>query len=183
MEYFELNIDPMISNPIQIQHVDGSIYKNGATQEEFDATPKMTVGYFDNSPQIEIYDLLGQPAFLLSDNLKRLFALYDPNMQFKGIQVYANDLEDNESPLYWWPFIPFIECLSDQTTKYPTGMLERLVLDRGALHGEDIFRISGILENKVVISLPVAESMIRRKMTGFTLKPILFAETPNQGQG
>ena len=182
MEYFELFVDPLISNPIQIQHVDGSIYKNDATHEEFDAAPKMTVGYFDNSPQIEIYDLTGQPAFLVSDKLKRLFALYDPKMQFKGIRVYANDPEDDESPLYWWPYIPFIECLSDQTSKYPAGMLEQLVLARDALHGEDIFRIGGILENKVVISLPVAESMIRRKMTGFALKPILFAEMPGQGQ-
>ncbi|MDE6567897.1 MAG: hypothetical protein K2K70_09250 [Lachnospiraceae bacterium] len=182
MDYFELIIDPSISNPIQIQHIDSSIYKNDATYEEFAATPKMTVGYFDNSPQIEIYDLLGQPAFLVSDNLKRLFALYAPDMQFNGIRVYANNLDDDEAPLYWWPYIPYVECLSDQTTKYPTGMLECLVLDRGALHGEDIFRISGILENKVVISLSVAESMIRRKMTGFTLKPILFAEMPNQGQ-
>lgn len=176
MDYFELIIDPMISNPIQIQHVDGSIYKNDATQEEFTAAPKMTVGYFDNSPQVELYDLLGQPAFLISDNLKRLFALYDPHMQFKGIRVYANDLEDDESPLYWWPHIPLVECLSDQATKYPTGMLEHLVLDRDALHGEEIFRVSGLLENKVIISLSVAESMIRRKMTGFTLAPIRFAE-------
>ena len=181
MEYFELIVDPMISNPIQIQHVDTSTYRNNATKEEFNVVPKMTVGYFDNSPQIEVYDLLGQPVFLLSDHLKRLFALYDPNMQFKGIQVYANDLEDDESPLDWWPYIPFIDCLSDQTTKYPTGMLERLVLDRSALHGENIFRVGDILENKVVISLSVAESMIRRKMTGFTLKPILFAELTNQG--
>ena len=181
MEYFELIVDPMISNPIQIQHVDTSTYRNNATKEEFNVVPKMTVGYFDNSPQIEVYDLLGQPVFLLSDHLKRLFALYDPNMQFKGIQVYANDLEDDESPLYWWPYIPFIDCLSDQTTKYPTGMLERLVLDRSALHGENIFRVGDILENEVVISLSVAESMIRRKMTGFTLKPILFAELTNQG--
>lgn len=177
MDYFELMVDPSISNPIQIQHVDRSVYKNDATHEEFDTTPKMTVGYFDNSPQIEIYDLLGQPAFLISDNLKRLFALYVPEMQFKGIRVYANNLDDDEAPLYWWPYIPRVECLSDQTTKYPTGMLEHLVLDRNALHGEDIFRVDSILENKVVISLPVAESMIRRKMTGFTLKPICFAET------
>jgi len=182
MDYFELMIDPSISNPIQIQHVDHSIYKNNAAYEEFTAAPKMTVGYFDDSPQIEIYDLLGQPAFLVSDNLKRLFALYAPDMQFKGIRVYANNLDNDEAPLYWWPYIPYVECLSDQAAKYPTGMLERLVLDRSGLHGEDIFRIGGILENKVVISLSVAESMIRRKMTGFTLKPILFAEMPDQGQ-
>lgn len=180
MEYFELMVDPSISNPIQIQHMDHSVYKNDATYEEFDAAPKMTVGYFDNSPQTEIYDLLGQPALLISDNLKRLFALYVPEMPFKGIRVYANDLEDNESPLYWWPYIPPIECLSSQATKYPTGMLEHFILDRNALHGEDIFRVDSILENKVVISLSIAESMIRRKMTGFTLKPICFAEMPSE---
>lgn len=180
MEYFELMVDPSISNPIQIQHVDHSVYKNDVTYEEFDAAPKMTVGYFDNSPQTEIYDLLGQPALLISDNLKRLFALYVPEMPFKGIRVYANDLEDNESPLYWWPYIPPIECLSSQATKYPTGMLEHFILDRNALHGEDIFRVGSILENKVVISLSIAESMIRRKMTGFTLKPICFAEMPSE---
>jgi len=180
MEYFELMVDPSISNPIQIQHVDHSVYKNDVTYEEFDAAPKMTVGYFDNSPQTEIYDLLGQPALLISDNLKRLFALYVPEMPFKGIRVYANDLEDNESPLYWWPYIPLIECLSSKATKYPTGMLEHFILDRNALHGEDIFRVDSILENKVVISLSIAESMIRRKMTGFTLKPICFAEMPSE---
>jgi len=89
-------------------------------------------------------------------------------------------LEDNESPLYWWPYIPLIECLSSQATKYPTGMLEHFILDRNALHGEDIFRVDSILENKVVISLSIAESMIRRKMTGFTLKPICFAEMPSE---
>lgn len=178
MEYFELIVDPSISNPIRIQHMDGSIYKNNATREEFDAAPNMIVGYFDNSPQIEIYDLLGQPAFLVSDNLKRIFALYDPDMPFKGIRVYANNLEDNESPLYWWPYIPPVECLSGQATKYPTGMLEHFVLDRRAIHNESIFRVGGILENKVIISLSVAESMIRRKMTGFTLEPVHFAGSP-----
>lgn len=176
MDYFELCVDPLVSNPIQIQKIDGSVFKNRVTLEEFDAVPKMTVCYFDNSPQIEIYDILSQPAFLISDKLKRLFALYDPEMQFKGIRVYAYDLEDNEAPLYWWPYIPFVDCLSTQATKYSTGMLEHCVLDRSALPNRDIFRINGILENKIVISLQVAESMIRRKMTGFTLKPIEFNE-------
>lgn len=176
MEYYELIADPLISNPIQIQHIDVATYKDKATWAEFKMAPKMTVGYFDNAPQVEIYDLLARPTFLVSDSLKRLFALYNPYMQFKGIRVYANDLEDDEAPLYWWPFIPSIECLSDQTTKYPTGMLEHLVLDSSTLHNESIFRIAGILENKIVISLALAESMIRRKMTGFTLEPICFAE-------
>lgn len=92
MDYFELTLDPLLSNPIQIQHADPAVYKNVATWEEFDAAPKMIVGRFDNSPQAELRDLSSQPAFLISDNLKRLFALYDPEMPFKGIRVYAKPL-------------------------------------------------------------------------------------------
>ena len=43
-----------------------------------------------------------------------------------AVLLYANNLDDDEAPLYWWPYIPRVECLSDQTTKYPTGMLEHL---------------------------------------------------------
>lgn len=175
MNYFELQIAPDTTNPINMQGVSPDIYRNNSTLEEFSAVASLIVAYFDNTPQLEIYDATAQPAFIVSDSLKRVFSLYEPQMQFKGIQLYANDLEDNTSPLYWWPFIPPIECLSNETTKYPTGNLKNLVLDYDKISTRQIFRVADLLEFKVVVSLAVAESMLRRKMTGFTLKPVVFS--------
>ncbi len=172
MRYFELAPDPEISNPIQLQKIDKGRYKNGLTEEEFRAVPDLEVGYFQNSSEIEILDILQEPAFLISDTVKRVFALYEPEMLFRGIQLFAREQEDMTAPLYWLPWIPQIECLSAESRKYANGMLEKLVLCLSEPMEHEIFRVAGIMEHKVIISMAVAESLLRRKVSGFRLIPV-----------
>ncbi len=176
MRYFELTADRDLSNPIQVQKLDTQKYKNGVSREEFDAIRQLQVAYFSHSEQTEICDVLWEPAFMVSDALRRVFLLYEPDMEFRGVQLFADDLEDNTAPLYWMPYIEPVSCLGEGSRKYPNGMLEKLVLDRDAPTGRrHIFRVADILEYKVIISLPAAESMIRRQMTGTALKPVVFS--------
>ena len=92
------------------------------------------------------------------------------------MQLFANNLEDNTAPLYWLPYIEPVSCLGKESRKYTNGMLEKLVLDREALiDGRSVFRVADILEYKIILSLPVAESMIRRQMTGITFEPVAFS--------
>lgn len=176
MKYFELTVDPELSNPVQIQEIDTQIYKNGISKEAFNAVKRLQVAYFDHSEQTEICDVLEAPAFMVSDALRRVFLLYEPEMEFKGVQLFANDMEDETAPLYWMPYIAPVSCMGVESRKYPNGMLERLVLDRDApIGGRHIFRVADILEYKVIISLPVAESMIRRQLTGAAFKPVAFS--------
>lgn len=183
MRYFELTADRDLSSPIQVQKLDPQIYKNGVSKEEFDAIRRLQVAYFSHSEQTEICDVLWEPAFMVSDALRRVLLLYEPDMEFKGVQLFADDLEDQTAPLYWVPYIEPVSCLGGESRKYPNGMLDRLVLDRNAPVGcRHIFRVADILEYKVIISLPVAESMIRRQMTGTALKPAVFSG-PGAGSG
>lgn len=183
MRYFELTADRDLSNPVQVQRLDTQIYKNGVSKEEFDAIRQLQVAYFGHSEQTEICDVLWEPAFMVSDALRRVFLLYEPEMEFRGVQLFADDLEDSTAPLYWMPYIEPVSCLGGESRKYPNGMLEKLVLDREAPTGHrHIFRVADILEYKVIISLPVAESMIRRQMTGTALEPVAFSG-PGAGSG
>lgn len=175
MRYFELTADHSLSNPIQIQKIDTQIYKNGISKEAFDEVKRLQVAYFDHSEQTEICDVLEEPAFMVSDALRRVFLLYEPAMEFKGVQLFANDMEDNTAPLYWLPYMEPVSCISRESRKYPNGMLEKLVLDRDTPLNRHIFRVADILEYKVIVSLPVAESMIRRQMTGIALEPVVFS--------
>lgn len=176
MRYFELMSDKEISYPLRIQKLDTKLYRNGLAKEKFLALPPLSVGYFDDSIWLELYDVLSEPAFMISDSLKSVFMLYEPKMEFKAVRLFADDLQDNQAPLFWLPYIPFVDCLSGETKKYPNGMLESLVLDRHADITYSMFCVAGILEHKVIVSLPVAESMLRRKMTGFTFVPVFFSE-------
>ena len=91
MRYFELITDPEVSNPIQLQKIDRQQYKNGLSEEEFQAVPELKVAYFQNNPQTEILDVLEAPAFLISDEVKRVFELYEPQMPFRALQVFSMD--------------------------------------------------------------------------------------------
>ncbi len=175
MRYFELITDPEVSNPIRLQKIDRQQYKNGLSEEEFQAVPELKVAYFQNSPQVEILDVLEDPAFLVSDGVKRVFALYEPQMPFRALQVFSMDQEDQTAPLYWLPWLPEIECLSRKSETYDNGMLKKLVLDLDVPLEHEIFRVAGLLEHKVIVSMAVAESMLRRRQSGFRLVPVLFA--------
>ncbi|MGN0305035.1 MAG: imm11 family protein [Lachnospiraceae bacterium] len=175
MRYFELMPDKEAVNPIQILRLDSKVYKNGISKEAFSKIPSLTVGYFEHSPERELYDVLQEPAFLVSDRMKRLLSLYDPGMEFKGIQLFAVSQEDNTAPLYWLPYVASLDCLSNQTGKYANGMLEKLVLNRKKVVRQEIFRVEGILEHKIIVSLPLAESMLRRGISGITFVPVHFS--------
>jgi len=175
MRYFVLHADPDLSNPVRIQKLDAKYYRNDIAEKEFAAIKRLQVAYFDNSPQVELCDVLYEPAFMVSDVLKRLFALYEPRMQFKGVQLFANDLEDNTAPLYWMPYIPYVECLGSESRRYPNGMLEKMTLDRMRIPKKQIFRVAGILEQKIIVNLPVAESMIRRNISGVVFEPAVLS--------
>lgn len=56
--------------------------------------------------------------------------------------------------------------------KQDNGMLKKLVLDRRKIRGKAIFRVGGLLEYKVAVSLPVAESILRRRPYGVSLQRI-----------
>ena len=157
MKYFELTADREIANPIRLLKVDGEVYKNGISEEEFKGIPPLSVGYFENLPERELYDVLQEPAFLISDRVKRLVSLYEPMMEFKGIPV----------------LIP-VDCLSSKAKIYDNGMIEELVLDEAKSDKHHIFRVGGILEHKILVSLPLAESMLRRRISGISFVPVRF---------
>lgn len=50
--------------------------------------------------------------------------------------------------------------------------LRRKILDREKLPKADIFKVGGIKVHKVIVTLPVAESLLRRSIYGMSLKEV-----------
>lgn len=126
-EYFWLKPDASLSNPIKIFHfaVEGPVTTGMVIDPK--KIPKHQVAYFEYSPQMEICDVLFQPTLLIENKMKRLWGLYESQMKFKSVQVFANDPEIDVSPLYWSPMLKSVDCMDQETTFYSNGMLENLV--------------------------------------------------------
>lgn len=109
---------------------------------------------------------------MISDELKKLFTLYIPDLQAKMIQLFAGELDSRESYRYWLPYFPPAFCLHENVERYPDGSVKQIVLNRMCLPPEPIFRIGGMHEYRVVVELSVAESILRRSPYGVDLTPV-----------
>lgn len=175
MKYFMISQDKELSNLIVPEKLDLNIYKDGTLKRDFDKASTMVVSYFSNSQELEKPDVLYSPAFFVSDRFKKLLKVFNPKMSFKGIRCYPKEVEDSEALLYWWPYIPKVKCLSQETEKDPMGMIKHLVVEESKLQGKSILIVDQTLETIVLVSLELAESMLRRNFWGMNFTPVDIA--------
>lgn len=170
MDYFELLQNDKVQNAINILKLDQTAYCSRMNQKEFEALDKLKVAYYSGREYEEACAVLTSPAFLVADGLKRLLERYDREISWKGVQLFPTDDESKCFPLYWVPFFPMADCLHERSKTYDNGMIRRLVIDGSKAGERCVFRISGLLEYKVMVSLPVAESILRRRFYGIELR-------------
>lgn len=170
-QFFRLRISDQISRTLDIIGLPAQ-YNNVVSKSDFDKLDNNIVAYFRGDAVPEISGVLSHPSFLVCDDMKSLLQLYNPQLQAKAIQLFAGEMESKENYLYWLPYIEPVSCLHNSTEKYTNGMLKRLVLDSRLLPPTSIFRPDGLLEDIVVISLPLAESILRRCFYGIQLDPV-----------
>lgn len=169
MEYFELFQSKNVNHAVQILNLDRDTYAYNLNRSKFESLAKLKVGYFSGLNTEELCDILKEPTYMVSDEVKRLFELYEPEIEWKAVQLFPLDEECKVLPLYWVPFFPLLDCLHTTAKKYTNGTVESLVLDAKVCSDKTIFRVDGLLEYKVMISLPVAESLLRRRLYGIGL--------------
>lgn len=168
---FRLRISDQISRTLDIIGLPAQ-YNNVVAKSDFDKLDDNIVAYFRGKAVPEISGVLAHPSFLVCDDLKSLLQLYSPQLQAKAIQLFAGEMESKENYLYWLPYIELVSCLHESTEKYSNGMLKQLVLDSRSLPDTPVFRLNGVLEDIVVITLPLAESILRRCFYGIQLDPV-----------
>ncbi|RDY27784.1 hypothetical protein [Lachnotalea glycerini] len=172
MDYFELFQSEKVENAVELMGLDSSQYPYAMTKGDFEVLDKLKVAYYSGRETEEMCDILKEPTCLISNEIKRLFKLYDRSLEYKGVQLFSTASENTTSPLYWVAGFPIIDCLHESSQKYGNGMLKELILDKKKIRGLNIFRVAGLLEHKVIVTLPVAESILRRRLYGIGLRRV-----------
>lgn len=172
MRYFLVNQSEQLINPLVIDGLDPQYYKYNISDKDWERIPNVIVAYFKNSPYVESSEVLNAPTLLIGNKMKELFALYDNTLEFKAIQVFSDKIEDRMGFLYWVLKCKEVDCLHESCKVYPNGMVEEIRLEHSKLPKEPIFKIGSIVQNTLVVSFPVAESILRRNWLGVGLKEI-----------
>lgn len=122
-------------------------------------------------------DFLFEPTFLIHDRLQKLFEFLEPDLEFKGVQLYsAENPKKNLMPLYWLPYLKISEVLSEKS-EFVQGKAKKLILDKNLLESEEFIE-KRILHCKLpaediwLINLDAAECLLRREPVGVFLEKV-----------
>jgi hypothetical protein len=172
MSYFWLKQSKRVKNPLLMQGIDLNYYKLNPTIEEFEKLPELLVTYFDYEKRLEVSDILDRPTIFISPKLRDLIELYDETVKYRGVQMFPTIETVKVRPLYWTIYPQVIDCLHESCEKNPNGSIKEMILDRRKAGTHDIMRIGGLLENRIVVSLALAESIMRRPFYGVELEKV-----------
>ena len=166
MKYYRLTISEYVKTKVVPLGLPTVMCKSNVSKEDFQRMPEGLVVYYYYKDGVEITDILTEPTMMVSPSLKKIIALYNPDINSKSVKLFAMEDEISIAPEYWVLDLPELDCLSDEVKVLPNGTLEKLILRRSAIGQEDIFKVSGTLESYVIVSTAVVESILRRKLYG-----------------
>ena len=166
MKFYRLTLSDHVKMAIKAPGLPYDMYLPNISQELFETMPAGIVAYYRYSDDMEVPDILMEPTLMVSPELKAVLSLYNPEIKAKSVKMFAVEEEISLAPEYWVLCIPELFCLSDEVEILPNGSVEKLILQRNAIGKEDVFKVAGTLENYVIVSTPVVESILRRKLYG-----------------
>lgn len=176
MKYFRVRQDerylrtPVISNigNIITRRKDVSI-KNASKIKN------VNVAFSNVQHPVDFIDILDKQLFLISNDIKKVFSMYEPSMIFKEVCILNNATD--EYGRYALPLFKEIDCLSREHSiiSPDRSYVKKIVLSHTS-EKPSIFKVGGLMTDIVVVRLDVAESLLRRGIRKFTLEELEMEE-------
>ncbi|MNJ34700.1 hypothetical protein D3C77_294210 [compost metagenome] len=116
-------------------------------------------------------DVLSEGLYIVSAELQKIIAMYEPYHIWKSIPLM--DRENQKQTVYYLPIFPEVEVLSSVSQfNLDRSRITKLVLDADKVKGRKVFRVKESEVPLVIVSLDVAESIMRRDFIGVSLTPV-----------
>ena len=130
------------------------------------------VAYYEFTGNFLACDFLFEPTFLINDRLQSLFKFIEPDLEFKGVQLYSSKKpKESATPLYWLPYLEFSDAISE-TSKIVQGKPQKLIFNADALGEKRLVHCKTAAADIWALSLEVAECLLRRQPVGVLLEKI-----------
>ena len=170
MRYFFMRQDTGL--PAAIRFRDFDIQKGGClfTKADSKRLNDSVVLYLSGSGKEARPDFIQNPVTMCSYRLKDILEAYEDGIEFKDVIMIH---KENSLQYNYVQLLPeSIDALSEKSEWYPNGTMKRIVLDGKRIGEHHIFLLNGGYRKAPIISLPLAESLLRRDVTGICLEEV-----------
>lgn len=171
MKYFIVKQDNEYKNAPRFinwfQNYDMESYEAG----HYSRLPDRKVIEIEPNANTTFIDVLSNPFFLVSKEIKKVLSLFEPNMEFR--QILCLDRKNQLGHQYFLPCLPFISCISPKSQfNLDHSMLLKPVLEEEKIPDKGIFILGDVKSRYVVMRLDVVETILRKKVYGIELEEV-----------
>ena len=164
MRYFFITQD--VSLPCAIRYRDFDI--NGArhlfAREDSSQLNSTVALYLAGNGKEAGYDFLQRPVTMFSQRFRNILEAYEPGLFFQDVVLIHK--ENSLQYRYVHTLMEQVDAVGESTEYYPNGTVKRLVLDRQKIARHNLFLLQGSRRKDPIVSLALAESLLRRKPVG-----------------
>ena len=171
MEYFKLEQDKRVPYGVLMQGLSKMENIQDTLKGNIIPLKRMNVVFVPPSRFNWYPDVLDRQLFLVQENVKEAFDLYQPDLQYRYFCLLDN--QNQVHKFYYAPALEMVDCLSEESgCNLDKSVIRNVVLRKESIDGKDLFRIAGVKELVVIVSLPMAESLLRRRPKGIRISHV-----------
>lgn len=170
MRYFFISQDTSLPCCIRYRDFDITGGRHLFVKSEEEKIKEMVPLYLAGSGREARPDFIQRPVTMFSAGLREILKAYEPEAVFKDVMLIHK--ENAIQYHYVHTLLDYVDALSGRSEYYPNGMERKLVLDGKKAEGHHLFLPAGAQRKDPVVSLPLAESLLRRSVVGICLEEV-----------
>lgn len=170
MRYFFISQDTTLPKTIKFRDFDITGGRMIFTKTESAHMKDSAEFYLGGTGREARPDFIQSPVAIFSNRLRDIINAYEEGLIFKEVSL----IHQENSLLYGYVQIlmEHLDALSEKTEFYSNGMPKRIILGKQKIGSHQIFRLDGPYRKDPIISMPLAESFLRRDIMGVKMEEV-----------
>lgn len=170
MRYFFISQDTNLSHTIQYRDFDIFGGRHLFIREDANQLNDIVALYLTGNGKEVVWDFLQRPVTMFSERFRKILDAYEPDLIFKEVVLIHK--ENSLQYRYVHTLMEQVDAVGKSTEYYPDGSVKRLVLDNNKIGRHNLFLLKGSQRKDPVVSLALAESLLRRKPCGLCFEEV-----------
>ncbi|GLB25127.1 hypothetical protein LXJ15735_13680 [Lacrimispora xylanolytica] len=170
MRFFTIEQDKALQDQIRFRDFDINGPRHIFYKEDRDEIQESTMMYLTKDSGEAAPDFIQSPVYLVSDQVKKVFDVYEDDMVFKTVTIAHKERETIW--VYHHLLLERLDAFAEETEFYTNGSIKRLILDPEKIGDHKVFLLNDKRFPNPLISLEVAESLLRRNVMGIIFKEV-----------
>lgn len=170
MRYFFISQNISLPAAITLRDFDIKGASHLFTRADKDRLNSTTALFLAGTGREARPDFIQRPVIMFSARLKQLVDAYESDLIYKDVTLIHK--ENSIQYGYVQVLMDELEAVSEKTEYYPNQTPKHLVLDRKAIAHHHMFLLAGKFRKDPVVSLALAESLLRRNVTGIRFEEV-----------